>query len=142
MYQTLQTFHSHNRNLILLLMIVVLVIAIIGLITKKPWSKFQKVLNLVNMIVIDIQFALGLILYTGYSSLGLKAFSNPDVNVMKDADVRLIAIEHLTLMLLAWVLVHVGYSKSKKANNPNKTVTIFYSIALLLILIGIPWSRL
>ena len=142
MVQILQTFHSHNRNLILLLLIIIVVVSFIGLTTKKPWSKFQKIIALVHLIVMDIQFAIGLVLYIGYSPFGLKAFSNPDLNVMKDAAVRAIAIEHLILMLLAWVLIHMGYSKSKKAVNPNRTVLIYYSIALVLIFAGIPWSRL
>lgn len=142
MVQILQTFHSHNRNLILLLLIILVVVSIIGLTTKKPWSKFQKVLSLVHLIVIDIQFAIGAVLYVGFSPFGLKAFSNPNVNVMKDADVRVIAIEHLIIMLLAWILIHMGYSKSKKSSNPNRPAAIYYTIALILIFIGIPWGRL
>ena len=142
MVQILQTFHSHNRNLILLLLIIIVVVSFIGLTTKKPWSKFQKTLTLIHLIVIDIQFAIGMVLYIAFSPFGLKAFNNPDLNVMKDAEVRVIAIEHLILMLVAWILIHMGYSKSKKAINPNQTVVIYYTLALILIFAGIPWSRL
>ena len=125
-----------------MLLIIIVVVSFIGLTTKKPWSKFQKTLTLVHLIVIDIQFAIGMVLYIAFSPFGLKAFNNPDLNVMKDAEVRVIAIEHLILMLVAWILIHMGYSKSKKAINPNQTVVIYYTLALILIFAGIPWSRL
>ena len=142
MYQLLQTFHSHNRHLILLLTVIVLVLAIVGLIQGKGKTKLQRILQLVHLIILDLQFTIGLVLYVGLSPFGVKAFSNPDINVMKDANVRAIAIEHLLLMLAAWVILHIGYSKAKKSANPNKLVLLYYSIGLALILVGIPWDRI
>lgn len=142
MYQFIQTFHSHNRNIIFLVIAIVLVLSIIGIIQKKPWSKIQKIVSLVFMIVIDIQATLGLILYFGFSNSGIKAFSNPNINVMKNDAIRKIAVEHLILMLLAWILVHIGYSKIKNSSNPNKSTLIYYGLSILLILLGIPWDRI
>ena len=94
------------------------------------------------MILIDIQVTLGLILYFAYSDWGIKAFKNPAINVMKDAAVRKIAVEHLAIMIVAWIIVHIGYSKIKKSTNPHKTTLIFYGLSILLILLGIPWDKI
>lgn len=141
MYQFLQTFHSHNRNMVLLIGVILILLSLTGMISKQPWNKFKKILSLIWMIVVDIQCTIGLALYFGVSSFGLKAFSNPNINVMKDAAVRKIAIEHLVLMLAAWIIVHIGYSKIKSAQNPHKTVVVYYGIAMILMLAGIPWGR-
>lgn len=122
-------------------MVLAILLALVGLIFKKPWSKFNKITSLIAMIVMDVQFLLGVILYFGYSAYGLKAFSNDNINVMKDKLVREIAVEHLVLMLAAWILVHIGYSKMKKATNKHLGIVLFYTLSLALILIGIPWDR-
>jgi hydrogenase maturation factor len=142
MFEFLKTFHSHNRNLILLFLILAVLLSLIGFLAKKPWSKFNKITSLIAMIVMDVQFLIGMILYFGFSAFGIKAFTNENVNVMKDAYVREIAIEHFVLMLGAWVLIHVGYAKMKKSKVKNKTIFIFYTASLVLVLLGIPWERL
>jgi len=51
-------------------------------------------------------------------------------------------MEHLTMMLIAAVLVTIGRKKAEKALAPivkHKKIIVFYSIALLLILASIPW---
>jgi hypothetical protein len=47
-------------------------------------------------------------------------------------------------MVIALVLVHIGRAKTKKAIGhwkKHRAATIFYGIALLLILAAIPWER-
>jgi len=138
----IKIFHSHNRNLILLLLSVVILFSILGLLLKKPWQKHQKIFNLLFLISMEIQFVLGLALYFIISDLGLKAFLNPAVNVMKEAAYRQIAVEHFILMFAAWIVMHIGYIKIKKSDNKNATVLIYYGITLVLILLGIPWSKI
>jgi hypothetical protein len=60
-------------------------------------------------------------------------------------EVRKIAVEHFVLMLAAIALVHIGYIKVKKATEAaavKKASLIFFGIALVLILAGIPWDKL
>ena len=61
---------------------------------------------------------------------------------MKNALLRFFAVEHLIGMLIAIILIHVGYSYSKK-NIPDsvkhKRTLVFFGLALLVILISIPW---
>ncbi|MCK5637789.1 MAG: hypothetical protein KAH67_03700, partial [Flavobacteriaceae bacterium] len=63
---------------------------------------------------------------------------------MKDAVVRLFAVEHPLMMILAIVLITIGFSKHKNKSTDKakfKTITIFYGIALLFVLSKIPWSQ-
>jgi hypothetical protein len=63
---------------------------------------------------------------------------------MKNADLRFYAVEHILMMVIALVLVHIGRAKSKKDVAPwkkHRSAAIFYGIALLLVLAGIPWER-
>jgi len=64
--------------------------------------------------------------------------------VMKDSVLRLYAVEHITVMLLAVVLITIGYSKHKKklTSKPKfKTLSIFYTLALIFMLSRIPWQQ-
>jgi hypothetical protein len=63
---------------------------------------------------------------------------------MKNSALRFYAVEHILLMIIALVLVHIGRSKSKKAVAPwkkHRVAAIYYGIALVLILAAIPWDR-
>ena len=108
-------------------------------------SKKDKLPALFLMIMCDIQLLLGSVLYFKYSGYGISAFNNGVGAVMKNAELRKIAVEHVVLMLIALVLVHIGYSKVKKVMELDKlkrTSLIYFGIALVLILAGIPWNRL
>ena len=57
---------------------------------------------------------------------------------------RLLAIEHPLMMLIAIVLITIGWSKHKKKTEDSskfKTFAIFYGLALVLILARIPWNQ-
>jgi membrane protein DedA with SNARE-associated domain len=63
-------------------------------------------------------------------------------NNMKDPAARFFTMEHLSMMLIAWILVHVGRAAVKRANTDaakHKKSLIFFGIALVLILASIPW---
>jgi hypothetical protein len=45
-------------------------------------------------------------------------------------------------MIIAWILVHIGRASVKRADTDaakHKRMLIFFGIALLLILVSIPW---
>jgi hypothetical protein len=62
---------------------------------------------------------------------------------MKDAALRLTSLEHPLTNIIAIVLITIGWSKHKKAENSLakfKSITIFYGLGLVLILSRIPWK--
>jgi len=141
MYSILQSSHSHTRWLIFLAALLAIIIPFLN----QTVNKKTKLPALILLILCDLQLLMGVLLYFIYSPFGSKAFENGMGFVMKTSEVRKIAVEHFFLMLLAIALVHIGYAKIKKLENINqfrKTGFLFFGIALLLILAGIPWSRL
>ena len=64
--------------------------------------------------------------------------------VMGNKTMRLLAVEHPSMMIIAIVLITIGWSKHKKKTTDTgrfKTFAIFYGLALLIILSRIPWSN-
>jgi len=145
MYQFLLSTHSHMRWLVMIGAVLAIMLPYFNA-PDKAIDKKSKLPALFFMIICDVQLLIGLLLYFVYSGFGIKAFQNMGMGeVMKNADVRKIAVEHLILMLLAIILVHIGYSKIKAAADAaslKKKSLVFFGIALVLILAGIPWARL
>ncbi len=62
--------------------------------------------------------------------------------VMKNNYDRFFTVEHSAMMILAWILVHVGRTAVKKAPTDtakHKKMLGFFGVAILLILLSIPW---
>ncbi|MBY5957504.1 cytochrome B [Membranicola marinus] len=88
---------------------------------------------LIAFILTHIQLLLGLILF----------FLSPKVqfggSTMSSSLFRFFTVEHSLIMIIAIVLITLGYTRSKKAPKPFNVAFNFYIIALVLILVGIPW---
>ena len=139
MYSVLQVIHSYWAYLVLITLLLALVNALMGLSGNKIFTDTDRRLTLFALISAHVQFLVGIILYF-VSPLGIKNFG---AGTMKDSTARLYALEHPLIMLIAVVLITIGYSKSKRLNdNKSKfhTISITFAIALLLILSRIPWS--
>jgi hypothetical protein len=92
-----------------------------------------------TMVLAHFQLLIGLGLY----------FSSPKVifsaAAMKDAVLRFFLVEHPAMMLLAIILLTIGYIKTKRAEGDKKKsrlIMIFFTSALILILAAIPWPFL
>ena len=139
MYEFIKIAHSHMAWLLLGVLIIAILILTISRFTKKPFSAPHLKVALVGMIATHIQLLLGLVLYV-ISPYGIKNLSGA---TMKDSFARLLALEHPIMMILAIVLITIGYFKAKKAvgtYNAYNAVMIYYSIALILMLSRIPWQ--
>ena len=132
--------HSSFRYLVLLFLVLAVVDAFVGMGGEKPYKKSSKVFALGSLILVHIQLLVGISLYF----LGAKGFSalmNTD-GVMKDATLRFFAVEHVLMMIIAIVLITMGYSKAKKREDIGKrykTIALYYGLALVIILAMIPW---
>lgn len=111
---------------------------------NKPFTSSHRKNGLALMICADIMLLVGLYQwFTG--GLGLKAIQNigmSEIMKQKNAYFRFFAIEHVTAMLIAIVLIHIGYGFAKKDipdSTKHKRTLLFYGLALLIILISIPW---
>lgn len=140
MYSFLLSTHSHTRWLVLVAGLAAIIIPYLN----NGQGKRVRTPALAFLIICDVQLLLGLMLYFGESPFGVNAFSNGIGEVMKTAVLRKIAVEHFVIMLLAIVLVHIGYTRIKRTTKPEfikKNGLIFFTSAMVLILAGIPWMR-
>ncbi len=137
--------HTHNmfRWLVLITLFLAVIFAFAGWFKKLDWNKKDNISGLLLTIFMDIQFLVGIILYAFVSPITKAAFNDFGA-AMKNADLRFYAVEHILIMIIALVLVHIGRAKSKKATAPwkkHRNAAIFYGIALILVLAAIPWER-
>lgn len=140
MYNGMLHLHSVLRWIILILLLVAVYKSFAD--RAKPFTASHKKTGLFLLISCDVMLLLGL--YQWFAGdLGLKMIQRSGMKaVMDNAGARFFAVEHITLMVIAILLVHVGYSYAKK-NIPDavkhKRTLLFYGLALLIILIAIPW---
>lgn len=113
--------------------------AIGGLSSRKAYSAADRKPGLMFMIFFDIQLLLGLWLYFGNS--WFTQLKEGGAEVMKNAALRFFTVEHTLMMIIAWILVHVGQVAVKRApeNKKHRNALIFFGLSLLLILASIPW---
>jgi hypothetical protein len=137
--QVLLVIHNLLRWLILLFGIWTVLAAINGLNGKRDFTSSDSRSNFLFVISMDLQLLIGLALY--FSGLWFERLKHIGDN-MKDTNLRFFTMEHEFLMILAWILVHIGRGLVKKALLSRvkfKRSLIFFGITLLLILIAMPW---
>ena len=140
MYNLIVSLHSILRWLILLFAIIVIVQAFIGMTKRKPFLKGNKRAPLYLLISADLQLLAGLYLYFIGPWFGMLKTAGGEV--MKNAGQRFFTVEHTVAMLLAIILIHVGYSNTKKNIDDDrkyKRLFWFTLVALIIILASIPW---
>ncbi len=145
--ETVYTALLHTHNLFRWLVLIVLVLAVlfgfIGWFGKKNWGKKDNVFGLLLTIFVDIQFLIGFVLYAFVSPVTRSAFADFGA-AMGNQVLRFYAVEHVVMMVIALILIHIGRSKSKKVIETwkkHRASAIYYVIALVVILAGIPWDR-
>ena len=143
MYTGFVHLHNFLRWVILLLLLVAIVRHFVGMTGKKPFTNGDKKTGTFLMIVANIQFVLGLIQWF-VGDWGYKLLSNSDGmgEVMKNASQRFWIIEHPIGMLIAIALISIGRGVSKKPLPDavkHKRSFWLYFIALIIIIVSIPW---
>ena len=134
----IQSIHSTLAYAVLAVVLIAVINAFLGLSSKRNFTKNDRSLSLVALILSHIQLLVGLILWAT-SPLGKDAMSQ-----MSNSAMRLTAVEHPLVNIIAIVLITIGWSKHKKEESSNgkfKKIGIFYALGLLLILSRIPWSN-
>lgn len=136
MLEGIRHAHSGLRWIVLILLLIAIINAFSGWQGKKPYTAQNKKLHLFAMVFVHIQLLIGLVAYM-LNWGGKVNFSN-----MSNAMTRFFTVEHSFIMLVAMIVITIGFSKSKKiTETPRRFKTIFitYLIGLVLILAGIPW---
>ena len=141
MYPTLSNLHHYLAYSVLLLVTLFTFFSLWGWLNRRKFRTRDKKFGLAAMLAVHIQFTLGLVLYL-VSPTVQQAFKGFGL-AMKSSSLRLSALEHPLVMLIAAVLITVARIKTKRSdsNSAHKTNFILYAIALLLILSRIPWAK-
>lgn len=137
--------HAHNlfRWLVLIVLIFAIGFAFIGWYKKRSWNKKDNLAGLVLTIFIDIQFVLGFVLYAFVSPITEAAFNDFGA-AMKNQELRFYAVEHILMMVIALIIIHIVRAKSKKHLAPwkkHRATFVFYTIAFVFIMAAIPWEK-
>lgn len=134
--------HNVLRWVVLVLALWTLYRAYQGWLGKREWQSQDKLAGRLLTIGFDLQLLLGLFLAV-VSPLIQAAVD--DLSTIGESDViRFFAAEHIPVMVVAWILVHLTSVLSKRAEGDVKRhqrAAIGYSVALLMVLLATPWFR-
>jgi hypothetical protein len=142
MYTVLLDLHSFLRWIILVLLLTALWKSYRGMVSGRPFTAGDKKTGLFLMIAAHITLLIGIYQWAA-GPWGLQNIENMGFGaVMKDRVFRFYAVEHLTGMLIAIILITIGRGVGKK-DIPDvvkhKKTFWFFLVALLIILVSIPW---
>ena len=138
MYSVLQNAHSYLAYLVLIGLVISIINALIN--NGKPFTDRDRKLSLLGLIPTHLQWVLGAILYF-VSPLGVQQATE---GFMKNPVSRLYVMEHPLMMIIGVVLITIGYSRAKRMigdSKGNRSILIFYTLGLILILSRIPWMN-
>ena len=134
MYATFLLLHSIVRFFVLLLLIILVFKSLAAWMTRANYSPTDNKISLFTLILTHTQLLLGIILY----------FASPFVTfsseTMKDPTTRYWTVEHVSMMIIAVVLITAARSTSKKLQDgvaKHRRLVILNAIALAIILAGI-----
>lgn len=143
MLQTvLITLHNISRWLVLVFGILAAARAFSGWRGKKAWTPADDRAGMLFTSLLDLQLLIGVVLY--FTSPFMQPILQNFGQAMGNSSQRFFAVEHVFAMILAIVVAHIGRSLSKKAAGDvarHKRAAIGFTVALVLILAAIPWSR-
>jgi hypothetical protein len=134
MYNFFLQLHSGFRFIVMVLLLLAILQSLVGWFGNRPYTNINRKINLFTLISAHTQLLIGLVLY----------FVSPLVqfnsSTMKDNTTRYWTVEHIAMMIFAIVLITIGHARSKRILAPagkHRTIAIFYSLALLVIVLAI-----
>jgi ABC-type dipeptide/oligopeptide/nickel transport system permease component len=142
MYAILQTTHSLFAFAVLAVLALATINALSSYILRKDFTDKDLRISLFALIFSHIQLLLGLVMY--FMSPYFEMITSSGMgSVMKDSAIRLYAIEHPLMNILAIALITIGWSKHKKETESAgkfRKIMFFYGLGLLFIASRIPYK--
>jgi len=139
-YSFLVHLHSVLRWVVLLLLLVAIFNSLVA--GNRPFIKTDARTSSILVGFADLMLLLGLVMWY-FGPRGYKIIQAMGMSAaMKDPYSRFFAVEHIVGMFIAIILLHIGKSQGKKAISDkakHKRTLVFYLLALLIILVSIPW---
>lgn len=141
LYNAMVHAHSIGRWIVLLLLLFAIINSLLA--GNRPFIKSDNRLGLLLTIFADLMLLVGIYLYF-VGEKGYKIFERAgDMGaVMRDPVARFYAVEHMAGMVIAIILIHIGKAQGRRPigdRAKHRRTLIFYFLALLIILVSIPW---
>lgn len=139
--------HLHNllRWIILILLVASVVKSYMGWKSGKPFADGDRKVWLFTMIAAHVTLLIGLFQWLA-GRYGLLTHQRPEgVSMMKNAFYRFYQLEHPLTMIVAIILITLGYGVAKKSlgdSEKYRKAFQLFLLALILILIRTPWPFL
>jgi len=141
MYATFLALHSIFRWLVLASLVYAIFTSIEGIVSKRPYNKTDNIIRIITNTISHTQLLIGFTLYFVLSPVTQYFLKNGSE---ENHQMWFFGIYHIAMMLLSIVIMTIGGAIAKRATNDHKkfkTIAIWFSLALLFILLAIPWFR-
>ena len=141
MYPIILATHSLTRWLILISLIYAIYRSYKGWISKKPFSRLDSFSVSLTVVIAYIQLVEGLWLY--FTSPIIDYFLHHFKEAVSQSEIRFFGMEHSLVMITAIVIIVIGAAKTKRKKTSNekfKTMAVWFSVALLIIISSVPWA--
>src|SRR5215470_4217661 len=141
MYSATLLVHSWLRWAVIATALIAILGGIIGVARRGQWTPADDRAGFWFITTLDLQLLLGLALYFFLSPFTTEAMKDFGA-AMKTPGLRFWAVEHIMMMFIAVIAVHVGRVLSRKAPTPEKArARLFMAVAIATaaMVAGIPW---
>lgn len=141
--------HSTLRYLLVFSMVISLPMLYYGWFTGQIFNKKFRLPVLITLILTHLQLVIGLVLYivrkhySGFAVMREMKESGMPAEII--ARVRFYTIEHIAMMLVAVIIITIGYSMGKRAASDDskfRKLAIGYTLGFLVMFFAIPWPFL
>lgn len=141
MLATLLTIHSLTRWFVLISLVYAIYRGYKGWKGNKVFSPYDNTVRHWTATIAHIQLTIGLWLYFFSPTVDYLLHNFSEAIHLREP--RFFGMEHNTMMILAIVIISLGSGKAKRKKTDYdkfKTMTVWYTIGLIIILVNIPWS--
>lgn len=141
MYAILLALHSLMRWLVLASLLFALYRGYRGWLANNHYTQTDHYTRIAAATSAHIQLVLGVWLY--FVSPVVSYFLHNFGTAVHKRGIRFFGMEHVTMMLIAIIIITIGSAKAKRKRTDKekfRTMAIWFTIGLVLILSSIPWS--
>ena len=140
MYSAVLIVHSWLRWVVIVAGLYAAVRGLLGGSRHASWTPADDRAGFWFVMFLDLQLTIGLVLYLFLSPFASAALHDIG-GAMKDPVLRFWAVEHVFGMLIGVALAHVGRVRARRTDSlrRHRVAAIFYGLALIAILVSIPW---
>ncbi len=140
MYQTITFYHSLMRWLVLASLVYSIYRVYRGYKRNAIFTEIDNGVRHWTATIAHVQLVIGILFYT--QSPIIKYFWSHFNEAVKNTDSLFFGLIHIIMMLIAIVIITIGSALSKRRTNDRdkfRTMLVWYGIALLIIIVAIPW---